>query len=457
MRVKELKDNGGESKILSPMLSGFRGKVTVVGSKSIANRAILMGTLTGKALEIENVPLVENSNNDINIAIQAVKNLGVPMNIMNSPAITHGPRTVSLKFGAARDNFLEQHKPQELFLANAGSVLRPLTAILAAGRGVFFLTGDRYMCQRPIGDLVESLAKHGVEISCHQNNYPPIKIRANGLTGGRIAISASKSSQYLSALLMAAPLAQGELSIIVRDQLSSGGYVDLTLKMMKDFGISVENDGYQRFLIRPQPYCIPPNGRYYVEGDASSASYFFAAGALPNSMVSVAGIHQNSLQPDIGFLRILQEMGAVVDFAENEITVSAPKNQSALKGIDVDMNRMPDSAVTLAVLALFAEGTTVIRNIAHLQHKESQRLSGLFNELSKSGATIKMGSSWLSIAPSKKIKNLLPACLEIETYGDHRIAMAFSLLSHATKVIIKKPNCVAKSYEGFFKDFQGLQ
>ena len=332
-------------------------------------------------------------------------------------------------------------------LGNAGTVVRPLTAALTIGKGRFVLDGVQRMRERPIIDLVNGLKQLGAEVNCiNGTDSPPVEVIANGLPGGTTRLSGAISSQYLSAILMASPYAKKEVQIEIKDKLVSLPYVEMTLQLMLRFGVSVENYKYKNFRVPRIPYRSP--GKVYVEGDASSASYFLAGAAITGGPVTVKGCGTESLQGDSRFAEVLEKMGANVEWGEREISVS----RSSLNGIDVDMNMMPDAAMTLAVTALFASGQTAIHNIHNWRVKETERLKAVSTELRKLGAEVEEGEDYLVIIPPKKIQNA-----EIETYEDHRMAMAFSLAACGdASVTINDPGCVSKTFPRYFDVFSGL-
>ena len=309
------------------------------------------------------------------------------------------------------------------------------------------LDGVQRMRERPIIDLVNGLKQLGADVSCiNGTDSPPVEVIANGLPGGTTRLSGAISSQYLSAILMAAPYAKTEVQIEITDKLVSEPYVEMTLQLMLCFGVSVENDKFKHFRVPIIPYSSP--GKIYVEGDASSASYFLAGAAITGGPVTVKGCGTESLQGDSRFAEVLEKMGTNVKWSEMEITVSG----SSLNGIDVDMNMMPDAAMTLAVAALFASGQTTIRNIHNWRVKETERLKAVSTELRKLGAEVEEGEDYLVINPPKKIQNA-----EIDTYEDHRMAMAFSLAACGdTCVTINDPGCVSKTFPEYFEVFSGL-
>ncbi len=305
------------------------------------------------------------------------------------------------------------------------------------------------MEERPIRDLVDALRLAGASISyLKTSGYPPVCIEAKGIAGGRISIRGNISSQYLSSLLMAAPLFQLDSVITVEGELVSKPYIDLTLNLISLFGISIGNDGYCRYEIAGRQTYVAP-GRLLIEGDASSASYFFAAAAIKGGFVRVRGLGQESRQGDLRFLEVLEKMGARVSRHQDVIEV---RPGEALRGVDVDANHFPDAAMTVAVVALFAQGRTIIRNVGNWRVKETDRLTAMATELRKTGATVIEGSDFLEITPPETIRHAV-----IDTYEDHRIAMCFSLLALSPQsVTINDPGCVSKTFPKYFDQFASI-
>ncbi|MEC8434625.1 MAG: 3-phosphoshikimate 1-carboxyvinyltransferase, partial [SAR324 cluster bacterium] len=338
----------------------------------------------------------------------------------------------------------------ELFLGNAGTAIRPLAAALTLGHGRFVLDGIERMRERPIQDLLDGLNQLGAQVrSINNTGCPPVEIIANGLPGGITELSGAISSQYLSAILLTSPYAQTPVEIRIKDHLVSIPYVEMTIRLMNRFGVNVGvSEDFKGFHINaPQSYKSP--GTYFVEGDASSASYFLAGAAITGGTLTVIGCGTDSLQGDARFAEIMEMMGAEVQWEPNQITVRGSGN---LKGIDVDMNEMPDAAMTLAVAALFAKGITAIRNIYNWRLKETERLQAVSSELKKLGATIEDGKDYIIIEPPEQ---LLPA--EITTYDDHRMAMAFSLAAcGGVPIAILDPSCVSKTFPDYFDQLSKL-
>lgn len=303
------------------------------------------------------------------------------------------------------------------------------------------------MRRRPIRDLLRGLELLGVRLES-ADGCPPVKIHADGLHGGETTLSGAVSSQFISAVLMASPLAQGkDVILLVPEEPVSRPYIDLTIRMMEQFGIQITRDAYRRFQIPLGGVYLSP-GMYYIEGDATAATYFLALGALPGSgPVRVEGVGSSSLQGDVHFADLLESMGADVKRGSDWMETRGPAS-GRLKALDIDMNDMPDAAMTMAVLALFAVGTTRITNIANLRVKESERIHGLAVELRKLGASVVETADSLTITPPSRLESA-----SIATYKDHRMAMAFSLASWGTSITIEDPACVNKTYPRFFEDF----
>ncbi|KAL6004846.1 hypothetical protein ACLOJK_005402 [Asimina triloba] len=346
-------------------------------------------------------------------------------------------------------------KDIQLFLGNAGTAMRPLTAavVAAGGKSRYVLDGVPRMRERPIGDLVSGLKQLDADVDCVLGtNCPPVSINANGgLRGGKVKLSGTLSSQFLTSILMAAPLALGDVEIEIIDKLISVPYVEMTLKLMERFGVSAEHSGsWDRFLVRGgQKYKSP--GTAFVEGDASSASYFLAGAAVTGGTVTVEGCGTSSLQGDVKFAEVLEKMGAKVSWTENSVTVTGPpldpSRKKRLHGIDINMNKMPDVAMTLAVVALYADGPTAIRDVASWRVKETERMIAICTELRKLGATVEEGPDYCIITPPEKL-NLTA----IDTYDDHRMAMSFSLAACADiPVTIRDPGCTRKTFPDYFE------
>jgi 3-phosphoshikimate 1-carboxyvinyltransferase len=339
----------------------------------------------------------------------------------------------------------------ELFIGNAGTAARFLSAFLTLGHGEYILDGDSRMRERPIGDLVSALTQLGANISPLSSREraggegdqicPPVKIIASGLPGGKTTLAGDVSSQFLSALLMASPYARQSVEIAVSTDLNSKPYVDMTLAIMQDFGVGIERDGYQHFKISPSSFF--PLSSYSIESDASAASYFFAAPAICGGTVRVENISRRSKQGDIAFLDVLQQMGCAVTETENCILVTGP---SDLRGVDVDMRDIPDIAQTLAAIAPFADSPTRIRGIASARVKETDRVAATCTELARLGIQIEEHTDGMTIYPCNSFS---PAT--VQTYNDHRMAMAFSLIGlRVPGVNIENPGSVSKTFPNYF-------
>ncbi|GLT51934.1 hypothetical protein SLA2020_253050 [Shorea laevis] len=400
------------SEIVLQPIKEISGTVTLPGSKSHSNRILLLAALSEGTTVVDNLL----NSDDVHHMLVALGKLGL--------------RTAT----------------------------RTLTAAVTAagGNSSYILDGVPRMRERPIGDLVSGLKQLGSDVDCILGtNCPPVRVKSKGgLPGGKVKLSGSISSQYLTALLMAAPLALGDVEIEIIDKLISSPYVEMTIKVMERFGVTVEHSGSwdQFFIHEGQKYKSPGNA--YVEGDASSASYFLAGAAVTGGTITVEGCGTSSLQGDVKFAEVLGKMGAKVTWTENSVTVTGPPRESYgrkhLRAIDVNMNKMPDVAMTLAVVALFADGPTAIRDVASWRVKETERMIAICTELRKLGATVEEGPDYCVITPPEKLN-----VTAIDTYDDHRMAMAFSLAACAdVPVTINDPSCTRKSFPDYFEVLQ---
>ncbi|KAL0896365.1 hypothetical protein Bca101_080326 [Brassica carinata] len=439
------------SEIVLQPIREISGLIKLPGSKSLSNRILLLAALSEGTTVVDNLL----NSDDINYMLDALKKLGlnVERDSVNNRAVVEG-------CGGIFPASLDSESDIELYLGNAGTAMRPLTAAVTAagGNASYVLDGVPRMRERPIGDLVVGLKQLGADVECTLGtNCPPVRVNANGgLPGGKVKLSGSISSQYLTALLMAAPLALGDVEIEIVDKLISVPYVEMTLKLMERFGVSAEHsESWDRFFVKGgQKYKSPGNA--YVEGDASSASYFLAGAAITGETVTVEGCGTTSLQGDVKFAEVLEKMGCKVSWTENSVTVTGPSRDAFgmrhLRAVDVNMNKMPDVAMTLAVVALFADGPTTIRDVASWRVKETERMIAICTELRKLGATVEEGSDYCVITPPAKVK---PA--EIDTYDDHRMAMAFSLAACAdVPVTIKDPGCTRKTFPDYFQVLESI-
>lgn len=416
-------------------ISKIDGEINLPGSKSLSNRALLLAALAEGTTRITN--LLESD--DTRHMLNALKQLGIQYTLSDDKTEC----TVTGNAGAIHSTNL-----QELFLGNAGTAMRPLCAALCLGSGSYLLTGEPRMKERPIGHLVDALREAGATISYQENEgYPPLLIEAHGLSGGDVKIDGAISSQFLTALLLAAPLAKEDMTISIIGELVSKPYIDITLHIMKAFGVEVENEKYQTFKVKGgQTYQAVET--FMVEGDASSASYFLAAAAIKGGTVKVTGIGKKSIQGDVQFVDVLEKMGAIVEWGDEYVAVS----RGELHAIDMDFNHIPDAAMTIATTALFAEGTTTLRNIYNWRVKETDRLFAMATELRKVGAEVEEGEDYLKITPPKHLKHAA-----IDTYDDHRMAMCFSLLAlDPVSVTINEPECTAKTFPTYFKVLESI-
>ncbi|MDN5680124.1 MAG: 3-phosphoshikimate 1-carboxyvinyltransferase [Ewingella sp.] len=422
-----------ESLTLQPVAL-VNGTINLPGSKSVSNRALLLAAFAQGTTRLNNLL----DSDDVRHMLNALNKLGVTHRL--SADRTHCDID---GLGGA----FQPSEALELFLGNAGTAMRPLAAALCLGAHDVVLTGEPRMKERPIGHLVDALRQGGAEIEyLEQEDYPPVRLRG-GFKGGEVTVDGSVSSQFLTALLMTAPLAAANTTIRIKGDLVSKPYIDITLNLMKTFGVTVENQNYQEFCIKGQHTYVSP-GTYLVEGDASSASYFLAAAAIKGGTVRVTGIGKNSMQGDIRFADVLEKMGAKITWAEDYIECS----RGSLTGIDMDMNHIPDAAMTIATTALFAQGPTTLRNIYNWRVKETDRLAAMATELRKVGATVEEGEDYIRVEPQQSL-----TFAEIGTYNDHRMAMCFSLVALSdTPVTILDPKCTAKTFPDYFDRLAGI-
>ncbi len=414
-----------------------RGCIKLPGSKSITNRVLLMSAL-GKGMTKVIDPL---RSEDTDQMISALIELGVFIEggCDDSPCI---------EITGADHNF--PNKNTKLFLGNSGTTFRPLTAVLAMMKGDYYLSGIERMHERPIKDLVEALGQMGSYIQYEKNyGYPPIAIKSSKIKyTSPIKIKGDISSQYLTALLIAGPISNNEFTIEVIGDLISKPYIDITLKLLTKFNVFYSNNNWRSFSLKKGSLYKNPN-EIFVEGDASSASYFFAAAALAGS-IEIKGINQDSIQGDLKFLDIISKMGAGVEFKSNSIQVSKAK---ALKGLEIDCIEIPDAAMTLAIMAVFADKPTKLKNIGSWRVKETDRILAMAKELTKIGVVVSSTQDSMTIFP----QNHLNDNVSIKTYNDHRIAMCFSLFClRNLNITIQDPDCVNKTYPDYFKDLESV-
>ncbi|MBK9160615.1 MAG: bifunctional 3-phosphoshikimate 1-carboxyvinyltransferase/cytidylate kinase [Nitrosomonadales bacterium] len=419
-----------------PPLLNAHGTVRLPGSKSISNRILLLSAMSAGTTEIRDVLL----SDDTERMLDALRTLGVGVEQLDKHVF---------RVTGCGGNFPVQQA--ELFLGNAGTAFRPLTATLALSGGEYKLSGVARMHERPIGDLVDALRQLGANIRYLGNEgFPPLQIAPAALAGESVRVRGDVSSQFLTGLLMALPLLGRTVSVEVVGELISKPYIGITLAMMARFGVRVERQEWQRFVVSGGQHYRSP-GTIHVEGDASSASYFLAAGAIGGGPVRIEGVGSESVQGDVRFADALALMGARIKQGVNWMEASAPKVER-LKAIDLDCNHIPDAAMTLAVVALFADGTTTLRNIASWRVKETDRIAAMATELRKVGATVEEGTDYLRITPPVRLRHAA-----IDTYDDHRMAMCFSLASFGEEGMrINEPECVAKTFPDYFKVFAGV-
>jgi 3-phosphoshikimate 1-carboxyvinyltransferase len=418
------------------------GTVRLPGSKSISNRVLLLAALAEGETTITNLL----DSDDTRVMLAALEQLGVKLKRDGDTCVVSGTRGA---FTA---------RTADLFLGNAGTAVRPLTAALAVNGGDYRVHGVPRMHERPIGDLVDGLRQIGAKIDYEASEgYPPLRIRpAKIAVDAPIRVRGDVSSQFLTALLMTLPLVKtesGVTTVEVAGELISKPYIDITIKLMARFGIEVERIGWERFTVPAgQRYKSP--GQIMVEGDASSASYFLAAGALGGGPLRVEGVGRASIQGDVGFAAALMKMGANVSMGDDWIEVrGVGHDHGKLEPVDMDFNLIPDAAMTIAVAALFADGTTRLRNIASWRVKETDRIAAMATELRKVGAKVEEGEDYLVVTPPAQ----LTAGAVIDTYDDHRMAMCFSLVSlGGVPVRINDPKCVGKTFPDYFERFAAL-
>jgi 3-phosphoshikimate 1-carboxyvinyltransferase len=414
-----------------------RGCIKLPGSKSITNRVLLMAALgTGVTKLID--PL---RSEDTDQMINALIKLGVSVEEVNNDK-----KIIEIK--GAEHNF--PNKNTNLFLGNSGTTFRPLAAVLAMMRGDYYLSGIERMHERPIKDLVDALEQMGSSIRYEQNHgYPPITINNSSIEISEpIQIKGDISSQYLTALLIAGPISNNEFNIEVIGDLISKPYIDITLKLLTKFNIFYNNDNWRLFSLKKDSVYRNPT-KIFVEGDASSASYFFAAASLSGS-IEIKGVTKDSIQGDLKFLDIISKMGAKIEYKSDSIQVSKASN---LKGLEIDCIEIPDAAMTLAIMAVFADKPTKLKNIGSWRVKETDRILAMDNELTKMGVEVSTTHDSMTIFPQKQLNDNI----SIKTYNDHRIAMCFSLFCLKNlNITIQDPNCVNKTYPDYFKDLKSV-
>ncbi len=416
-----------------------KGTVRLPGSKSISNRTLLLAALAEGTTHIKDLL----ASDDTHVMLMALQKLGIQWEQIGESQdyIVHGI-----------DGAIPVHHA-DLFMGNAGTAIRPLTAALAVLGGDYTLHGVSRMHERPIGDLVDALNAIGARIEyTGEPGFPPLHIQRGLLRAERLKVRGNVSSQFLTSLLMAAPLMAREQDVVIDviGELISKPYIEITLNLMRRFGVEVERDGWQSFTVRAgQRYRSP--GVIHVEGDASSASYFLAAGAIAGGPVRVEGVGKDSIQGDVRFVDSLRQMGATVTLGDNWIEA---QSNGVLQAIDADFNHIPDAAMTIAVAALYADGPSTLRNIGSWRVKETDRIAAMAKELRKLGAIVEEGEDYLRVTPPAEI-----GTAAIDTYDDHRMAMCFSLATldgaarRGNLIRINDPQCVAKTFPDYFDAF----
>ncbi|MCB5363993.1 3-phosphoshikimate 1-carboxyvinyltransferase [Pusillimonas sp. CC-YST705] len=422
-----------------------QGEISLPGSKSISNRVLLLAALAKGRTRLSGLL----DSDDTRVMLAALRQLDVKLE-------DHGDGRLDVEGGLAPSS-----QRESIFLGNAGTAFRPLTAALAMLGGHYHLHGVARMHERPIGDLVDALVGIGADIRYAGNEgYPPLDIASGSIRGGQaLKVKGSVSSQFLTALLLASPLCTAStghpLIIEVEGELISKPYVLITLNLMARFGVDVQREGWHRFIVPAASAYVAP-GELAIEGDASSASYFMALGAIGGGPVKVRGVGSRSIQGDIAFADVLQRMGAVVQWETESVQVSGVQvaKGERLKAFDEDFNLIPDAAMTAAALAMFADGPCLLRNIASWRVKETDRIHAMHTELARLGAQVESGPDWLRVHP---IADHAWRDAAIETYDDHRMAMCFSLASFGpARVTILDPACVAKTFPDYFQVFHSL-
>ena len=408
--------------------------IRIPGSKSITHRALIAASLANGESLLKGLL----TSKDTLYTVNALRELGVQICIEGE----------NITISGSRGKFLSAADRKEIFLGNSGTSYRLLLSTVALARGEYILTGNPRMYERPIGDLVKALKKLGVEMTyIEKENFPPLCIRAKGIQGGKVQMPGSKSSQYVSSLLLAGPYAKKDLEIEVTGRLVSSPYVDITLDVMEKFGVHVDRDRYSCFNV-PAGYGYLPS-QFSIEGDVSAASYFWAAAAVTGGIVITENIRSYATrQGDIAFLDVLEEMGCRIDRGNDWVSVHG----GVLSGIEVDMGAMPDMVTTLSAIALFAKGKTVIRNVSHLRHKESNRLQAIALEWNKLGGRVEELGDGLIIHGGRRLSGTV-----VEAYDDHRLAMSLAVVGlKVPGITIKDKNCVNKSFPQFWELWDGL-
>lgn len=414
---------------IQPVVRPIVGTVRPPGSKSLTNRALVVAALAEGTTTLTGVL----ESRDTQVMMDSLRRLGVRVDAADGTARVTG---CAGKIPA---------RSADLWLENSGTSIRFLTAVCALGHGQFRLDGNTRMRERPIGDLLDSLRQFGIAVDSQLGTAcPPVVVHGKGLPGGTTTINAGVSSQFLSAMLMAAPCAAGPVTVQLAGPMVSEPYIEMTLQVMSQFGVVVDRSTPGTFCVTPQLYRAR---QYEIEPDASAASYFFAAAVVTGGQVTVEGLTATALQGDVHFVDALQQMGCEVTWGKRSVSVRGGK----LSGIDIDMNAISDTAQTLACVAPFAEGPTRIRNVAHMRHKETDRVSAVVTELSRLGLKVDEHPDGMTIHPGPVHGGT------VTTYDDHRMAMSFSLLGlRVPGIVIADPDCTSKTYPDYFRDLDRL-
>ncbi|MAG91569.1 3-phosphoshikimate 1-carboxyvinyltransferase [Candidatus Woesearchaeota archaeon] len=409
-------------------IKNLDAEIIVPGSKYVANRLLIICALADGTSVLRNMP----ENDDINNAIAALSNFGVEIKKNNDELTIHGNKLISPN--------------NEINVGDSGTLLRFITGFASLVNGNVNITGSKRIKERPIIDLLKSLNDLGVKSRSLNGECPPVVIEGGNFKGGTTKISGEKSSQFISSLLLVAPYAQNDVEIIVETDLVSKGYVDLTIDLMKKFGVNVERQDYRQFKVKAgQKYRAM---EFNVPADFSSANYFFAAAAIVPGKVKIKNLDAELTQPEAKFVEILESMGCKINKNNESLELIGP---STLRGIEADMSSMPDSVQTLAVVALFAEGTTKITNVGHLKYKESDRINDTAKELKKLNADINVEADKLVIKKSELKPNT------IDPHNDHRMAMSFALIGlKVSGIKIENPECVNKSFPKFWDTLRNI-
>ena len=414
-----------------PVPGPVRGTIRPPGSKSITNRALIVAALAQGTSTLEGVL----DSQDTRVMLESLARLGL--------TVTHEPGECRVTLAGCAGS--PPAPSAELWLENSGTSIRFLAALCALGQGKFRLDGNARMRERPLGDLADALRQLGVRADCELGNRcPPLLVTADGLAGGTARVASGLSSQYLSALLMAAPCARGPVRLEVAGELVSEPYIEMTLQVMEAFGGHLERPAPGVYLATPQTYRAT---HYSIEPDASAASYFFALAAVTGGEVTVQGLTRQALQGDVRFAEVLVQMGCQLTESASGLTLTG----GPLRGVDVDMNDISDTAQTLAAVAPFARGPTRIRNVGHIRHKETDRIAAVVTELRRLGQQVEEEPDGLTITPAP-----ITPC-RVATYDDHRMAMSFALVGlRVAGIEIADPGCTRKTYPGYFADLERL-